>query len=112
MVRLFNRNGCLSRYAIYAYTRNSLDRSELEMIQEHLRKCELCSEAIKGYKKYNKSVLFRNDLHFLSRRIRNRYNKEYSEQKRSLVFLAYVVILILILLILGFLIYRFSQLGG
>jgi len=111
-IRLFNRNGCLSRYALYAYTSNSLSRAEMEMIEEHLRKCELCSEAIKGYKKHHQSVLFKNDLHFLSRRIRDRYNKQYSEQKRSLLFLAYVVISVVILLILVFLIYRFYQVSG
>jgi len=106
---LFNRNGCLSSYAICAYAKNTLGRNELALVNEHLKTCELCSEAVRGYKNYHHSVLFNKDLHFLSRRIRHRYNRETAPQKKTMAFLAYVVISVIIILMIAYLLYRYFQ---
>jgi hypothetical protein len=103
---LFNRNGCLSRYGVHVCTVNKISPEEKAMVEEHLKRCALCSEAVRGYKGFRQPVFLKNDLHFLSEKIRKRYRREEKAQKRSFLFIAFVVVSIAVIAVIIYLLYR------
>ena len=109
---LFNPNGCLSRYAIHSYTKGTLRSNEKARVEDHLKSCELCTEALRGYKSHKRTRWLHRDVDFLSRRIRRRYIQNGSRPTMKLyIFLVLTIAAILILLALLYLLYRYFQIG-
>ena len=48
-----NINGCLTKEGIVYFLQNNEDNAFQNTIEEHLKNCELCREAVFGYKKLN-----------------------------------------------------------
>jgi anti-sigma factor RsiW len=55
----FNYNGCLTAQGIRHYLDGSLKMSDRLMVEEHVRHCRLCSEALKGFRKHQQKNLMR-----------------------------------------------------
>lgn len=47
--RLFNRSGCLYFDTLQRYQRKNLNSSERELVENHLKECQLCREALEGF---------------------------------------------------------------
>lgn len=106
----FNRSGCLTSYAIRCYIRGNINSDQKERIEIHLQQCELCMEALRGYKSHRKSVTMRKDLNYLSRRIRKRYlDYGHNPNRKIYIFLGLTIAAILVLLALLYFIYRYFQ---
>ena len=45
---LFNRSGCLNENAIVAYLAGKLEGKDLKHVEEHLKECSLCRDAVEG----------------------------------------------------------------
>lgn len=46
--RIFNPSGCITLEAMQLYLKKELPESEVELIDNHLEDCELCSDAMEG----------------------------------------------------------------
>ena len=109
---LFNQNGCLTSKAIRAYIGGVLNLHDKMMVENHLKHCELCTEALKGYHEHLKSVHYKRDLNVLSRRVRQRFARDvYRQNRRIYVFLGFSIAAILVILILLYFLYRYFQLN-
>ncbi len=47
--RLFNQSGCLYFDTLQRYQRKNLKSSERELVENHLKECQLCREALEGF---------------------------------------------------------------
>lgn len=47
--RLFNQSGCLYFDTLQRYQRKNLNSSERELVENHLKECQLCREALEGF---------------------------------------------------------------
>ena len=107
---LFNPNGCLSKYAVHTYRKGTLGPKEKILVEDHMKSCEMCTEALRGYKSHQRTRLLYRDLDFLSRRIRRRYLQDGARPgMRLYAFLALTIAAILILLALLYFLYRYFQ---
>ena len=50
---LFNANGCLTQETIFAYVNGTLADKDLELVKNHIGKCELCADAVDGASQVN-----------------------------------------------------------
>jgi tetratricopeptide (TPR) repeat protein len=50
MENIFIPDGCLSEGAIFRYLGNDLSEDESNAVQKHLAECEMCSDAMEGYR--------------------------------------------------------------
>lgn len=50
--QLFTRSGCLTPEGMARFADNKLSRSELDLVNNHLKECELCSLAMEGFMLY------------------------------------------------------------
>lgn len=98
---LFNPGGCLNSVTFRRYLENSLRPAEKARVEDHLRHCLICSEALEGYKRHHSASIMQSDLDFLSLRIKKRYSarqsKRYSMPASILVSLFVFLILLLII---------------
>jgi hypothetical protein len=98
---LFNPGGCITANTFTRYLNNSLRPAEKAIVEDHLRHCLICSEALEGYKRHRNSTFMQSDLEFLSGKIRKRYGSR--QINRGLP--VYIFISIFVFLILIFIIY-------
>lgn len=70
---LFNPGGCLNAATFNRYLENTLRPAEKVRVDDHLRHCLICSEALEGYKRHHTKTFMKSDLEFLSLRIKKRY---------------------------------------
>lgn len=47
--RLFNQSGCLYFDTLQRYQRKNLNSSERELVENHLKECQLCRETLEGF---------------------------------------------------------------
>jgi cytoskeletal protein RodZ len=77
-------------------------------VEEHLKKCKLCTEALEGYKSRGSKSYLHSDVEYLSRKVRRQYNsRSYSPGKRMPVFIAFT--LAVFLLIVAIILYILHQ---
>jgi len=98
--RLFGPGGCLTSSAIRSYLDGSLGMAGRLRVEEHTKKCELCAEALQGYKSRGQSDLH-SDLEFLSRRVRRKYSGTRLFMGWRLPILVLLVLITSILILLG-----------
>jgi len=103
---LFNANGCLTFQAIRGYLDGSLRTSSKLEVENHLRHCRICSEALDGFMRHHKSNFLRSDLEFLSDKVRKRYSSAQIRNRRLPVMITVSIIVSLILLLIIFFIIR------
>jgi hypothetical protein len=101
--RLFSPGGCLTPLAIRGYLDGTLRLSGRMQVEEHLKKCKLCSEALEGYKSRGSNNYLHSDVEYLSRKVRRAYNsRSYSPGRRMPVFIAFTLAIFLLILVLIF----------
>ena len=103
---LFTPSGCLTLDAINRYHDNRLRQQELQIVETHLGECEICSDAVEGFKNLRDKQKQHQILLTLRRKIKSKYSaepfKETGRRKRKLnPGLAYISAAATILIILG-----------
>jgi hypothetical protein len=98
--RLFEPGGCLTPEAIRSFIDGSLGMTDRLRVEEHLRKCNLCTEALQGYYRHSQKSFLHSDLEFLSKRIKRTYarNPEIPGRQMPVLILFSLTTLLLILL--------------
>jgi hypothetical protein len=105
--RLFSPGGCLTAMAMRNYLEGSLRLSGKLQVEEHLKKCRICSQAIEGLKLYGRKGFIQNDLEYLNKRIRQTYaTGRISPIKKTPVLVASTLAVLLLLILGVFLIFR------
>jgi len=105
--RLFNPGGCLNASTFTSYLDNTLRPAEKARVEDHLRHCLICSEALEGYKRHRSTTLMKSDLEFLTGRIRKRYSARQWNRGLPVSILISLFIFLIILLIIYFIIRYF-----
>ncbi len=101
--RLFSPGGCLTPFAIRGYLDGTLRLSGRMQVEEHLKKCNFCTEALEGYKSRGSKNYLHSDVEYLSRKVRRAYNsRTYSPGRRMPVFIAFTLAIFLLILVLIF----------
>jgi hypothetical protein len=101
--RLFSPGGCLTPLAIRGYLDGTLRLSGRMQVEEHLKKCNLCAEALNGYKSRGSDNYLHSDVEYLSRKVRRAYNsRSYAPGKRMPVFITLTLAVFLLILMLIF----------
>jgi len=101
--RLFSPGGCLTPLAIRSYLDGTLRLSGRMQVEEHLKKCKLCSEALEGFKSRGSKSYLRSDVEYLSRKVRRTYNTgTYSSGRGIPVWIVFTVAVFLLVLVLVF----------
>jgi hypothetical protein len=102
---LFSPGGCLTAGTFQRYLNNTLRPVEKARVENHLRHCLICSEALEGYKRHRNSSFMQSDLEFLSGKIRKRYSpRQMSPFGLPLSILISLFIFLIILMIIYYLI--------
>jgi hypothetical protein len=104
--KLFSASGCLTGQAINEYLNGSLSATERKSIEAHLKNCQICSEAIKGFQNYRNTTFIRRDIEFLSGKIRKRFAPRHKETRLLPFMIVISVILSLIILVIIYYIIR------
>jgi hypothetical protein len=101
--RLFSPGGCLTPLAIRSYLDGTLRLIGRMQVEEHLKKCNLCTEALEGYKSRGSNNYLHSDVEYLSRKVRRAYNtRSYSPGRRLPVFIPLTLAVFLLILVLIF----------
>jgi hypothetical protein len=109
--RLFGPGGCLTSQAIRSYLDGSLRPGGRIQVEEHIKKCRLCSEALKGFKKHGRGKYFNRELAFLSKRIRRTYSGGFVQPDRKLSLLVLFSLIAFLFIVLGvFYVFRLDML--
>jgi len=101
---LFNPSGCLTMEAINRYHNDHLHERELQLVKAHLQDCEICSDAVEGYKILPDQDRQSQILFSLRKKIKSKYSSGTgtgSKGKRLNPTLAYISAAATILIILG-----------
>ena len=102
---LFNPGGCLTAQTFRRYMDNSLRPAEKAKVEDHLRHCLICSEALEGYKRHRNNSVIQSDLNFLSGKIRKRYSsRQPGKQSLPVSILISLFVFLIILLIIYYII--------
>src|SRR5512133_3722456 len=98
---LFNPGGCLNSQTFKRYLENSLRPAEKARVDDHLRHCLICSEALEGYKRHRSNTYMKSDLEFLSGKIRKRFSSRQMDKfgLPSSILISLFVFLIILLVI-------------
>jgi hypothetical protein len=101
--RLFSPGGCLTPLAIRGYLDGTLRLSGRMQVEEHLKKCKLCAEALEGYKSRGSKSYLSSDVEYLSRKVRRAYNsRSFSPARRMPVLIVFTLAVFLLILALIF----------
>jgi hypothetical protein len=101
--RLFSPGGCLTPLAIRGYLDGTLRLSGRMQVEEHLKKCKLCTEALEGYKSRGSKSYLSSDVEYLSRKVRRAYNsRSFSPGRRIPVLIVFTLAVFLLILALIF----------
>ncbi len=67
-------------------------------VEEHLKTCRLCAEALEGYKSRGSKSYLHSDVEYLSRKVRREYNsRSFSPGRRMPVFIAFTLAVFLLI---------------
>jgi hypothetical protein len=101
--RLFSAGGCLTPLAIRGYLDGTLRLSGRMQVEEHLKTCKLCSEALEGFKSRGSKSYLHSDVEYLSRKVRRAYNSStYSPGRRLPVLITFTLAVFLLIVVLIF----------
>jgi hypothetical protein len=102
---LFSPGGCLNAQAFRRYLDSSLRPAEKLKVEDHLKHCLICSEALEGFKRHRSNEFMQSDLEFLSGKIRKRYASHHMTQRfLPVIILISLLVFLLILLVIYYII--------
>ena len=104
---LFNPGGCLTSQTFRRYLENNLRPAEKARIEDHLRHCVICSEALEGYKRHRNIGIAQSDLDFLTLKIRKRYSPRQSNKYNMPVSILISLFIFLIILLVVYYLIRY-----
>jgi hypothetical protein len=87
--------------AIRNYLDGALPLSSRLLVEEHIKKCKLCAEAMEGFKKHGRRSYMQSDFEFMTRRIRRTYAREYNQSGRRLPALILFSLAVFLLILLA-----------
>jgi len=108
---LFSPGGCLTAQTFRRYLDSSLRPAEKLLVEEHLRHCLICSEALEGFKRHRSNGFIQSDLEFLSGKIRKRYSSRQRPKQGLPVIIVLSLLIFLIILLVIYAIIRYLLLG-
>ena len=109
-IGLFDRNGCLSLRTILTYVTKTAYPVQREIIENHLKHCALCRDAVRGYAAHPSKRRTSRELRRLSRRIRNRYlHYGPGTERKVWIIPAVAFTAVLVVFILLYLLYRYLE---
>lgn len=103
---LFSPGGCLTALALRRYLDGSLRPTEKLRVDEHLRGCLICSEALEGFKRHRNADYMKSDLEVLSSKIRKRYSSSDNTKRGLPVTIVITLFVFLIILLIIYYIIR------
>jgi len=110
--RIFSPGGCLTPQAIRAYLDGKMTGASKIQVEEHIRRCRLCSKALEGFRSHHRMPYVQSDLNFLSKKVRKKYIPEGTQPLRKLPLLILISLAISIVLLLAIIfIIRMLQAG-
>lgn len=103
---LFNASGCLTLDVINRYHSGRLSNKDLEVVRQHMEECEMCRDAVEGYKNLTDQKRQHELVLTLRKKIRSRYLTRptkmlYGRERRLNPTLTYISAAATILIILG-----------
>jgi predicted anti-sigma-YlaC factor YlaD len=104
---LLSPGGCITAVTLRRYLDSSLRPAEKVRVDEHLRQCIICSEALEGFKRHRSDDFLQSDLEFLSHKIRRRYSSKRTNKQGLPVTIVYSLVVFFIILIIIYYIIRF-----
>jgi hypothetical protein len=108
---LFSPGGCLTAQTFRRYLDGSLRSAEKLMVEEHLRHCLICSEALEGFKRHRSNEYMQSDLAFLSGKIRKRYSSRQMPKRGIPVIIVVSLLVFFIILAVIYYIIRYLLLN-
>lgn len=103
---LFSPGGCLTAQTMRRYLDGSLRTSEKLKVENHLKHCMICSEALEGFKRHRSNDFMKSDLEFLAGKIRKRYSSNPSAKRGLPVTIVFSLIVFLLILLIIYYIIR------
>ncbi len=73
ITRLFNISGCISHEGMQRYCNGTLTAAEKKLIDTHLESCELCSDAMEGYRQHSNPEKVSHAVIDLNRQLHQRF---------------------------------------
>lgn len=108
--RLFTPGGCLTAATIRNYLNGSLRLSAKLQVDEHVKKCPMCAEALEGFKSHARRPYIHSDVELLSKKVRYTYSRRAQPQGGKLPLLIFfTVVAFLVLMMTAFYILRQSM---
>jgi hypothetical protein len=104
---LFSPGGCLTSQTFRRYLENSLRPAEKARVEDHLRHCLICSDALEGYKRHHSAGYMQSDLDFLSGKIRRRYSSRKDTRGRIPVTIVISLFVFLIFILIAYYVIRY-----
>jgi hypothetical protein len=110
--RLFSPGGCLTATTIRNYLNGSLRLSARLQVDEHLKTCPMCAEAMEGYKSHARRSYIHSDLEILTKKVRHTYSRpSYPLEGKLPLLIFFTVVASLVLMLTVYYILRQSLPG-
>ena len=78
---LFISSGCITEDALIQYCENSLRPIDKEAVENHLKICNICSDALEGYKILNDNKKFNDSVNRINQRIGGPLSEKITDLK-------------------------------
>jgi hypothetical protein len=98
--RLFTPGGCLTATTIRNYLNGSLRLSAKLQVDEHVKKCPMCAEALEGYKSHARRPYLHSDMEMLTKKVRHTYSRPARPQEGKLPLLIFFTVIAFLVLML------------
>jgi hypothetical protein len=97
--RLFTPGGCLTVNTIKGYLNGTLRMNLRMQVEDHLKTCRFCSEALDGFRSRGKNTYMMSDVEYLSRKVRRRYHSSpFASDSRFPLLVIFTLTVFLLLL--------------
>ncbi len=97
---LFTPSGCLSSRGLTLYIEGGLDAKEKKLAELHIAGCELCADAVSGYREHGRPERIMPHVHDLNRQLHQRFlkiHRKTGKKERSMVSLFSVAATVILL---------------
>jgi protein TonB len=79
----FTLSGCLSPEGIKRYIEGKHTPEETRLLDDHIASCELCSDAVSGFKQYQNPETAMSEVMELNRQLQNRFHAVRNKKSRE-----------------------------
>jgi len=101
--RYFSPGGCLTFFAIRSFLDGSAGLAAKARIEEHVRNCKLCSDALEGFRSHSRTAGLDSEMNLLSRNVSHHFRAQrYRIAPRFQFQIVIAVALSIVLLVIAF----------